>query len=851
MLKVSGLQIVGGILAFLSICACDGSTSPLVVADTPDTSTAPVDVDVERERSLRPPDTLSQRADTGSASVDISASESDTTTFGADGNAPEDAADAAIADIGSGGDEDTAAPVPETNDDCVTHKQFFQEQVWAPFMGMTCFACHNSSGAAQSSSLVLVNEGWPGWLDANYESVKAVAKYQYEGESVLLLKPTGQIEHGGGALIATDSVAYANLVELLQRFDTPETCVPPAPEAGDFFEGVSLLDAQGTFRKATLLFAGRLPTDEERAFLGVNGWLGLDSALDALLTEDSFYDWLKHSYNDKLLTDRYDRNEDGINLLFNDDYPDKKWYDDPDYPASLAVKGLGDALTNTAVARAPLELMAHVVKNDLPFTEILTADYMMLNQYSARTYGAYDLVEWAPGVDADAFMPVALPGIPHAGILTDPMFLNRYPTTPTNRNRHRSRIIWDYFLATDILALAEQPIDPTSVEDHNPTLFNPSCTVCHDLIDPLAGAFQNWTAQGRYIPPEEGWFGDMLAPGFDGVTTPTTEHPSSLSWLAEQIASDSRFATATVNTAFELVTGHLAQRAPSALDESIQSEEEMQAKNASYDAQSNLLETIANDFKESGYNYKGVLKALVVSPYFRAIGLAEEPDEMRAIELEHVGTERLLTPRALHQKILTSTGIPWRDDWSSGHALLDTNKYRIFYGGIDSDQVNKRIVEPSGVMASLQQRMSNSVGCKSVPADFARASWERRLLPYVEMSYVPEDENGFEIPQGKAAIENNIRFLHQHLLNEDLPLGHIELGHTYDLWFTTWKQGKAAMESGDETATLSWICAANVDPLTNTAFATDQKVVSDPDYTVRAWGAVVAYLLSDYRFLYE
>ena len=34
-------------------------------------------------------------------------------------------------------------------------------------------------------------------------------------------------------------------------------------------------------------------------------------------------------------------------------------------------------------------------------------------------------------------------------------WLNRFPTTPTNRNRHRARIAYDLFLATDILKLGE------------------------------------------------------------------------------------------------------------------------------------------------------------------------------------------------------------------------------------------------------------------------------------------------------------------------------------------------------------------------------------------------------------
>ena len=38
--------------------------------------------------------------------------------------------------------------------------------------------------------------------------------------------------------------------------------------------------------------------------------------------------------------------------------------------------------------RAPLELIAHVVENDRPYTEILTADYIMANPMAAAAYGA-------------------------------------------------------------------------------------------------------------------------------------------------------------------------------------------------------------------------------------------------------------------------------------------------------------------------------------------------------------------------------------------------------------------------------------------------------------------------------
>ena len=38
--------------------------------------------------------------------------------------------------------------------------------------------------------------------------------------------------------------------------------------------------------------------------------------------------------------------------------------------------------------RAPLELIAHVAENDLPYTEILTANYVMANPMAAEAFGA-------------------------------------------------------------------------------------------------------------------------------------------------------------------------------------------------------------------------------------------------------------------------------------------------------------------------------------------------------------------------------------------------------------------------------------------------------------------------------
>ena len=53
--------------------------------------------------------------------------------------------------------------------------------------------------------------------------------------------------------------------------------------------------------------------------------------------------------------------------------------------------------------RAPLELIAHVVENDRPYTEILTADYIMANPWAAAAYG--DSIRFEDPLNIHEFRP--------------------------------------------------------------------------------------------------------------------------------------------------------------------------------------------------------------------------------------------------------------------------------------------------------------------------------------------------------------------------------------------------------------------------------------------------------------
>ncbi|MEM7154750.1 MAG: DUF1592 domain-containing protein [Myxococcota bacterium] len=735
----------------------------------------------------------------------------------------------------------------ENDGDCLSNEQFFQEKIYAPTLTVRCISCHNDVGEASNTSFILRgSESGPDYLEQNLKVFEQMAKLEYDGVPWILAKPSNAVDHFGGEQFRTDSEEYAAFQEMIERIDNPVTC-EETDVTEEFFDGVELLDEVATLRKASLALVGRLPTVEEEQLVRDGGFEALDTVLDDMMTDERFLDRVIEIFNDSFLTDRYYPTTRALDLLAgltdendNQIYPNVYWYDElPDEEAALA-----ESFSNRALARESLQLVAHVVRNDLPFTEVLTADYTMVNSYSAQSYGVSAQFETG---DYGEFVPVQIPGIPHAGVLTNTIIMTRLPTTDTNRNRHRARKVFEFFLATDVLRLGERPIDATGSDILNPTLNNPNCSVCHAVIDPVAGALQNWSIEGRYAPRDEGWYPEMRQPGFGDVVMPPSENGRATQWLAEQIASDPRFTVAPVHIMFRGLSGQEPLREPSD-----PTDEFYLQHIRGFDVQSKVFQEIADKFVEDDYNLKTVVKEIIKSPYYRAHN-AEDLTPERAAELSDVGTGRLLTPEQLHRKIEAMTGQPWRNGGTD--LLLTDAEYLIFYGGINSDDVTERITEPNGIMANVASRMANEMACWTVAGDFAKDPSERAMFPFVELSYEPEDANGFEVNGSAGAIRANIQYLHHRLLGEFVDLNDPEVNRSYELFLEVWKDGHAKVglpaEEGGYPANLPGACQATTDFWTGMPLPEERQVVNDEGYTVRAWMAVTAYLLSDYRFLHE
>jgi hypothetical protein len=724
---------------------------------------------------------------------------------------------------------------------CVSDLDYFQQRISVPLLEKRCLACHTPQGAARHSKLVLAGPGETNYLQLNFERVKEVASLEKDGTSLLLLKPSAQLDHGGGQVIEIDGSEYEALQQLLTRFDNPTVC--ETTDDRGILEKVRIADLPTTLRKAKIALIGDLPLPDELQRVSDGGEPALDALLDAYMEEEAFYENMRRWWNDLLLTDKYIGGDNATNLLNEEDYPNRHYY--RDLPEDTEEGRLARQWSNPSVARAGIELIIHLMRTGKPFTEVLTADYILVNPFSARVYGL-DIAFDDP-LDPNEWREGRIPGIPHAGILTDHIFLRRYPTTDTNVNRHRARMTWRFFLATDVLKKAERPIDPTQIQEHNPTMNTPACNVCHATIDPIAGSFQNWDENARYRYGDEDmkWSDALRPPGFGEETIPPNEYGNSLQWLAQRIIADERFALSPVYVLYQGMLGR-----PPVENPTDETDPRYEAKLAYFNLEQEFLQQTAQRFRESGFDLRSVVRSIVKSPFYRAYG-ADPLGEGEEAALEQLGRMRLLTPEELHQRILAVLGTPWKVRVNDRNPLLDGREFKLFYGGIDSDDITRRITEPNGIMANIGLRMAMEMGCISTPRDFGKPRADRILFPHVEPTFEPEDENGFLVPSASEAIRQNIRYLHQRILGEVLPLDHPEVDASYQLFLQTWREGVAGVQNGQLSQDLPNVCRLTRDFWTDEELPNEARIIGDARYTLRAWAAVVSYLLADWRFLYE
>lgn len=741
---------------------------------------------------------------------------------------------------------------------------YFAEEVWARIGAQVCLTCHKSGGDAEESDLVLLDPErslGPEREDAlrRNQGLLLRAALRKEGDkSYLLRKVAGELDHGGEDVLKPDSAGYRILEEFVRRASAAESGDLSAemeedPDAPPFFDGVTMLSDRRLLRRVTLSIAGRLPTDDELRAVEKDGLDALPEILDRVMEEGAFYDRLREGFNDIFLTLGYGDGAESA-LSYEHFSETRHWTQKHDLSHIADEKERQKARYKLAddyreaLLQEPLKLVEHIVRNDRPFTEIVTADYIMITPYTARGYGIYD--ELRPTFknpdDPFEYVPVKLKALvgrdkrddqesasgfyPHAGILSTFQYLRRYPTTETNRNRLRARMYFQHFLGVDALELAARVSDAAAVtaKYEIPTMQASECVVCHRTLDPVASLFQDYyDFDGVYGRRKEGWYQDMFQAGFEGEDMPAEERWRSLQWLGERTAKDPRFATTMVEHVYYLLTGRKVLLPPKELDDPL-----FAAKRRAYREQRREVERIAERFVASNFNTKVAFKEWALSDFYRADGVdggALSPE--RLAELDDLGVVSLLSPEQLERKVAAIFGKPW--------GRLD-GELAMLYGGIDSQEVTERAADPSGAMGAIQRMMANEVACLNTLQDFARQPASRRLFPHIEPDVVPGAS-----AEGDAQIREAIAHLHWTILGREDAVDSADVDRTFQL-FAGIVSDAHSQDGGFEDREC-YHCRRYVeeDP------SSDAKAPSDEHYTIRAWRGIVTYLLRRQEFLYQ
>ncbi|MEL0008197.1 MAG: hypothetical protein VW686_12715, partial [Luminiphilus sp.] len=291
---------------------------------------------------------------------------------------------------------------------------------------------------------------------------------------------------------------------------------------------------------------------------------------------------------------------------------------------------------------------------------------------------------------------------------------------------------------------------------------NSACAICHQRLDPVAGAYQSFGNFGGYLDAwggqdtltetykrghlyQEGdtWYRDMRAPGLEGaLASDSFEGLDSLQWLGEQIATDPRFAPATVRFWWPAIYGS----DPLLLPENTNAPDYQEQLNA-FSAQEAEIGKIADRFKASGYNARSLFADMIMSRWYRHSEVTD-PDlvESRLTEVATIGRGRLLTPEELDSKNRAVFGRTWRqvNDQPGGHhhgldsALSgERARFKPFYGGIDGAGVTERNREMTPLMSNVAEAMAVELACQVVMEDFNRPQDERHVFKQLDRNTTP------------------------------------------------------------------------------------------------------------------
>ena len=798
---------------------------------------------------------------------------------------------------------------------------FYRENIEDQIVQSRCIACHVDGGLARNS---ILNFARANDLSAenNYDVFRMFLASINDDVDFVLSNASGGNNHPGGAQVQKGDAVYKSLEIVLRsivnggatssiNFGDPQKSLTSSL---NYFDGAELETKEKTLRRASIILAGRLPTQGEILRVENGSEESLREAILELMEEDKFHEFIVEGVEDRLLIR-------GANFALNTFFPHFPKLANAATNYAISTNSANDnevmSKSSKSASKTVHELFSYVIRNDRPYSEILTADYMMLNRYlndylegdaafsdeesedfykPAEIKGYYnrEQTEWEEGEYLANFRKVRikegekpLNEYPHAGILSDWHFLKRYPTTPTNRNRARARWVLYHFLDIDLEKSAQRPTDAMALIDtNNPTMNNANCTVCHETLDPIAGTFQNWGVDNYYrgdngedaldnfykYPPEgeermyvdgDTWYRDMRSPGIFGSTISDSEY--SLQELAYAIVKEEGFFTSAVKFWWPILLGEEPINRPT-----IATDQGFQARLDAYNAQQSLISELSEELKLT-QNIKDVLVGIILSPFFRSEKKSNVSYDFNdKTFLGNLGNEQLLNTVQIRNKTESITGIvlgrwPKTPNDAFDKPWYFLSQFNSVLGGHDSAFVKKRSELTSPAFYKTMQLHAAELSCMAVAFDFYRNDSDRKLFSGIDLS----DSHLSD----RAKISKQIAKLHSIFLgknvNEDDEIV-VDLEAIFEKSYNKAKNNNttnlncnlmqdmvALGNLGIDVTDFLTMEKENIyynfsiDWSTANSLMMNLGISRDETFTKKAWSDVIFYLMSDYKYIYE
>ncbi|MBX2796457.1 MAG: DUF1585 domain-containing protein [Myxococcales bacterium] len=458
----------------------------------------------------------------------------------------------------------------------------------------------------------------------------------------------------------------------------------------------------------------------------------------------------------------------------------------------LEDRGYNQADVHFSTVEAPLEFVREIVQDDVPYTQILTADYTVANEVVAAIYGLpfeQGGAEWQHTEWVD--------GRPQSGLLSDSEMWRRHVSNAANFHRGRANFVSSTFLCEDVGARDVFVEGGVDIADEfavaEEVQRNEGCVACHNVLDPLAAFFWGYKEQiqraaileaydlgcewdwSNGLPPRgtldgsyriEHWcyplkFYDVAEEGLwshFGLQPPAYFGQPALDVvdLGQLITEDPRFAECTARN----FAGYFTQ-------------------NDRLDLPDDWVRQLQLDFVESGYSARTLVRSIVLSEPFATA---------RVTGTEHFSPGlQTIRPEQLSRTIEDLTGFRWMANQDTAACatdlglntcwgavdLLNTDWFgvRSMMGGIDGYTVTHATHTPTPTQQLALRVVAQEAAGSVVDADFALPAEQRRLLTAVE----PTDSD-------PSVVRAQLARLHLRILGEVVRTDGPEVALTYGLW---------------------------------------------------------------------